>query len=73
MYGFYVRTHDLIELLKSFEKQNLSVLSLDVLEADKDEEYGGPASLWISGVDPSDPDCTVEDSIDSDESLADLF
>lgn len=69
----YLHTYDLTKLALSFEKQNLDVVCLEVLDPDEDPEYGGPASLWISGVNSSDPEDTAEDSVESDESLADLF
>ncbi len=69
----YLHTYDLTKLALSFEKQKLDVICLDILDPDDDPEYGGPAVLSISGVNSSDPDFPAEDSIDSDDSLADLF
>jgi len=70
---FYIRTSDLVKTLSSFEKDHLDVVCLSIEDPDDDPELGGPASLWIQGVNSSDPDIVSEDSIDSDESLADLF
>ena len=69
----YLRTYDLTKLALSFEKQHLDTICLEVLDPDEDPEYCGPASLWITGVNSSDPEDAVEDSVESDESLADLF
>ena len=73
MADFYIRTSDLTKKLLSFEKAHLDVVCLSIEDPDDDPEYGGPASLWIQGVNSSDSDIVSEDSIDSDESLADLF
>lgn len=69
----FLRTFDLTKLAMSFEKQKLDTVCLEILDPDDDPEYGGPAALSISGVNSSDPDFPAEDSIDSDDSLADLF
>lgn len=73
MAEFYIRTFDLTKKLLSFEKDHLDVIQLSIEEPDDDPDYGGPASLWIQGVNSSDPERSMEDSIDSDDSLADLF
>lgn len=73
MAAVFVKTYDLAKMLLSFEKDKLDVVCLEIAEADDDEEYGGPASLQISGVNSRDPEFASEDSIDSDDSLADLF
>lgn len=73
MADFYIRTFDLSKMLLSLEKDHQDVLCLSITDEDDDPEYGGPPSLFISSVNSSDPDDTKEDSIESDESLADLF
>ena len=69
----YLHTYDLTNLALSFEKQHLDVVCLDIIDPDDDPEYGGPAALSVSGVNSSDPDFACDESIDSDDSLADLF
>lgn len=69
----YIRTYDLVKKLLSFEKEHLDVVCLSITDPDDDPEYGGPASLWIQGVNSADPGIAPEESIESDESLADLF
>lgn len=73
MADFYIRTSDLTKTLLSFEKDHLDVIHLTIEDPDDDPDLGGPASLWIEGVNSSSPEVSFEDSIDSDESLADLF
>ncbi|MBQ6370351.1 MAG: hypothetical protein IJJ21_02070 [Firmicutes bacterium] len=73
MADFYIRTFDLTKILLALEKEHQDVVCLSITEEDDDPENGCPASLWISSVNSSDPDFVSEDSIDSDESLADLF
>ena len=73
MADFYIRTHDLVKKLLSFEKDHLDVVCLSISDPDDDPEYGGPASLWIQGVNTSNPGITPEESIESDESLSGLF
>ena len=74
MASFYIRASVLKDLIVSFEKDHLDVLSLNILEADDDPEYGGPSSLWIQGANSSAHDnIAYEESIDSDESLSEFF
>lgn len=73
MADIYVRTFDLTKKLLSMEKQGLDVVCLSIEEADDNPDCGGPAALYISGANSHDPGLLVDDSIDSDESLAGLF
>ena len=73
MADFYIRTFDLTKKLLSFEKDHLDVICLSIDDPDDDPDYEGPVSLTIEGVSSSDPGIPFGESINSDESLAELF
>ena len=73
MADFYARTFDLAKLFLSLEKEQLDVVRLHIADADDDPKYGGPVMLSVDAVNAQVPGVITGVSMDSDDSLSDLF
>ena len=68
----YLRLSDLEKLVSDLKKDRLDIVELYVENPDPEDPESADA-LFVSGVNPDDPEFAFEDSFGSDDSLADFF